>query len=926
MRTTIKTSLFKLLNLFPGEERQVMLFTALGLLWSFGTYAAVTLADGFFLQKIGSETLPEAYFLIALSLFAVTSFFLFAFNHYDVLKIYQIVLASVVIALSLLASYIHFFEPPSAFWFLLKVFCNTFTVALTTCFWFFLDQYFNTQNAKRLYTLFSSGIFLGNGLGSLFIAGAITSLKVFGVLTVLAGTFALTWFVIGYVAKKSTRVFDDLVESSSRPEKQPLSHTAKGLLRSRFTLLLIGTYLLIQLLYVITEMSYMKGFEKYFENSSDSNALIIFLSKCTAFISFANIIFGLFFYSRMVSRIGVNTATLISPLFFLGVFTGYGLFSGIIVSVFSLAVAEGVSYVIDENNSNLLLNTVPFQLKNKVRVALDSFFEPLGMLISSLALLIAPVSASTFGLILTLICLLSSFLIRREYRQAVCKNLSEMGLAFHRHLSTWLRLSSEKEGRKIKQDLLLVLRRPDESAKLFAFELLLHFDDPKILPKLLFQTTLLSVKGRLKVLHLLEKSRYCKHQEVTRRLLLWMREFPGTLLEKTIQLYLARIGVLHPRQIEHPFSDLISRKTAILSLKTSWANLSAEEIVFFRQKAQEDLERLLLAEEPAAVATGIEILGHEKSPSNLARILPYLRHNEAEVALQAARSVEQIIDAHDSCHALYIIETLTHSPHKGMRFLCLQALAKVGGSSLVDPLITKSLHFRPAEKRLIEDIILQIGPPALAHLWQLLKDEKCHDRSRILTGRILAKLAPQELVLSLKSLLPQEVKRAHFYFFQAHKAAHEELRELLIAEYLSAVDLVVQLVALSHALDESALLSRSLFSTNPKTRGTALETLEKTADKKLWGWLKPLLDERPLADKIRFASRFVDTPLALDELIAHLERSACHTTQLSVMILKAKLALPGWQQSIEDQREGKGPLYYQFATELIMGEQCAPKA
>lgn len=906
--------MFKLLNLYPGEGRSVLLFAFLAFLWSFGTYAAVTLGDGFFLQKMGASLLPEAYFLTAISLFAVTSLFLWAFNHFDAYHIYRIVLMTVITATTLLALYVTFFDPFPAFWFCLKVFSNTFTVALTTCFWFFIDQYFNTQNAKRLYTIFSSAIFLGNGLGSLFIASFINSFQEGGVLAVLAIVFCLTLLAVRYISGRMTPVFDDLTESSYTPERQPFKRVLKGFIHSRFTQLLIGTYLLIQILYIVTELSYLKGFETYFQGieAEGSNDLIILLGTCTAWLSLANIIFGLFFYSRMVSRIGVNTATLISPLFFLAAFIGLGLVPGLLITIFSLVVVEGVSYVIDENNSNLLLNTVPFALKNKARVAIDSFFEPLGMLISALAFLVLPFNTQSFGLILTMLCLAFALMLRHEYRAAVWDNLSSMALSFQKSLSGWIKLFSAKERRKVTQDLLAKLRCMDEPSQLITLELLLYFDDATILPKLLFQASRFSLKGRVKVVQLFEKSRYCKHPEVIDRLQVWLREMPGSYLQKQIQLYLARLGLLHPDQISTPATDIMSRKARILALKSSWAHLTPETIGQNHAQAQEELELLLSSSESAELAAGIDLLSYEKTSSNLSRVLPYLHHSDDLVVVQAARSLESLIEPSDSCHAPYIIHCLPYCCFSEARLACLNALNKIANSTLINILIPASLHFRPAEKRLVEALVVRIGETAVAPLGALLHDDTLHDRSRLLAGRILYKIAHD--FPDMTELLTKELKRAYFYFYHAHTEG-VIIPEIIRAEYLSATDLIVQLIGLGGGFEESDLLSRALQSKNPKTRGTALETVEKTCPKKLWQLLKPLIDERPLSDKMRFASRFIDDTL----LIEALQKSASHTTQLTVMTLKASLNFPGWKETADLQRAGKSGLYYQFATELIGG-------
>ncbi len=897
-----------------------MLFAALAFLWSFGAYAAVTMADGFFLQNLGANLLPQVYLVTALVMFAALSLFLWAFNHIDAWRIYAISLVSILAIIVALALYAGLTTPIPEFWFFLKVFCNGFTVILTTCFWFFLDQYFNAQNSKRLYTLFASAIFLGNGAGSLFLSLGIDYFAVAGVLGTVALFFLASFFWAKYIRQQTTQVFDDLTESSTTPERIRFKQLVKGTIASRFTLLLMGLYLLIQVLNITAELTYMRGFEIAFASSGD-NALTIYLSKCTAWISLGNMAFGLFCYSRMIQRIGVNHAVFISPSFFLVAFFAWGFTTSLLVTVFALAIVEGVSYVIDENNSNLLLNSVPSHIKNKARVAIDSFFEPLGMLSASLLFFFSGTSPASLGLVLTLITLAFAFLIRTEYRNAVWKNLREMGLDLRRTFDQWIRLIHPKEKRQSTYELLAILHRQDEHSRLIAFELLLHFDEPKLLSKLLLHAGRLSIKSRLKVVSLLENSRFSKHPEVIERLLLWMREVPGSNLERTIQLYLARLGLLHPERVRE--GNEIAR---IYALKNYWAGLSPETISQNHLEAQELLEALLASDRPEKLSAGIEILGKEPSPANFERVLLHLNNPAIEVQQQAAKALELLIEPNDLNSATHLIDVLSGSNNPEMRESCLRALALIVTPEIARPLIAQSLHFRPQERRSLESMILSLGDSICGEICELVADSALHDRCRVLAGRIAAKLNRTLFTEKLYAIIHDELMKAYTAFYHAlgDHEWHSDyelhlLRDGLNSCALSSIDLVVQLVALAGGFEESELLSGLLHSTNPKTRATAIETLEKAAESRLWLLLKPLIDDSPLGEKLRHAGRFTES-MTPDQLIDWLERMPHDTAKLTSMILRARSGAQGWTNRILELIEGKDTLYHQFAQELIGGQ------
>ena len=115
-------------------------------------------------------------------------------------------------------------------------------------------------------------------------------------------------------------------------------------------------------------------------------SLTLFLGKCLASVSICNLIFGLFIYSRMVRRFGIGSLLLITPVLLIISFTGWSLSSSLLFPLIGFFVVEGTLYVIDDNNFNFLLNAVPSKLKYKIRVMIESFFEPIGMLTSALLL------------------------------------------------------------------------------------------------------------------------------------------------------------------------------------------------------------------------------------------------------------------------------------------------------------------------------------------------------------------------------------------------------------------------------------------------------------------------------------------------------------------------------------------------------------
>ncbi|MDR3623927.1 MAG: hypothetical protein P4L16_02170 [Chlamydiales bacterium] len=922
----------KLFNLYPGEGKSSVLFILLAFIWSFASYCGVTLSDGMFLEHIGAKELPMAYLFTALSLFGISFLFLYAFNHFNAERTYFAALLFAAIGYL----FIIFYEPladlegAKIYWFAFKIFCNILAVILTTCFWFFLDQYFNLQNAKRLYSLFNSSIFFGNACGSTFLSISLNTIGIKGISITIIALFITTVMGIFLIKRRTKLFFDDTIESTSTPEKQSLKSILKGFLKSKYTLILMGTYFIIQLINVITEYTYMQSFDAFFDTPRTDavlleNRLTIFLGECTAWIALGNMFFGLFFYSRVVSRFGVNNIVGISPTFFLITFIFWGFTEALFVAILGLIVVEGISYTIDENNSNLLLNTVPSRLKNKARVAIDSFFEPLGMLVSALIFIFSDISSKELGLILTLASLIFVLLIKDEYRRAILHNLLHNALHFERKAKEWLLRLSKKERQVAKFHLIGMLKNLKEPMQLLAFEMLLQFKDRKILSYLLTQMNLMSMKGKIKVIELFTKSIFVTDPQVLDRFNTWVHKMPATSLKSALQFYFAKFGLLHPEKVKQELTsqDLILRASAILTLKTHTTHVQTS--LTNQHLANQSLEELLNSPKTEEVCIGLQILSFDKTARNVELLIPFLKHPSIKIATHAAIAIDAIIDTNSRKFTTTLLNMLKNSSNSEYRIACLRSLGKIIDSTIIPDIMLSSEHYRPVEKREVEAIIVQMGLRAIPTLLFLTKSKDIPNQCRILSGRILGRLSLLQLRVNLFSIINSEIERAYFYFYHSYlPPSHESLsaydrnllQKALFTGYESAIDFIIQLLSVAGSIENSELLSHALRSNNQKIRGNAIEMLEKTCESRIFHLLKPLIDERPLTEKLKFYKKRIKL-VSLEELLDLLENAPSCAKQIIALTLKAKLNLSGWRESLQKRMETKDELFHHFAYELL---------
>lgn len=930
-----KGLLQRLFHLYPGEEKNAFLFAFLGFLWAFGVTCALKFADALFLLHIGAESLPQAYTLTACGMLVIACLLLYAFHHFSPYQIYLTAL-SIGIASYLFFGTCHFLgigENSAWFWYVLKLAGFFLFSVLMTCYWTFIDQYYHLQDGKRLYSLFSSMIFLGAaGTGLLMNLGVLDLNYLFFLIFFLL-TISCLWVYkikhsIPLVVHEESGHQGEIHEGGS-----PFKFLIKSILSSPFTLLLMTSNFLAYLLLVITEYNYMFTFQNFFASQDLSQIgegteaqLTLFLGQWLATVSIGNLIFGLFLYSRFARRFGISKLLMVTPLLLIFSFTGWSLSSSLFFPLVGFFVVEGTLYVIDDNNFNLLLNAVPSKLKYKIRVMIESFFEPIGILTSALLLSFFQNHSKLLGLILATLSLMIALALRSRYLKALFFNLSENAIHFQRRVADWMEKMSEKEQKGAERRLLGILKSGDEDAQLFACEGLLSFQNPSLLKQLLNHASQMKTSAKIQLISLLEKSPFAMHTLVLDALQEWIQEDFDPQLKSAVYFTLAKQGLLHPEKIQGDLksSDLQLQGASIIALKKSLAYLPPTTAATHRTLAAQELQTLLDATDEEKLCMGLQISGIDGETHDIDRLISYLKHPSIEVARAAAKSLGEAQNLESIRQAPLIIAQLAQLSDPEIRLACLKALTSVNDSSLVNDLIRASLHFRPNERRLTEDIIFKMGLRTVPTLLSMTRDTRLPDRCRLLAGRILGRLALPQLRANLSDMIQQEIDRAYVYFYHHHALPHSHpeldltiLQDVLITNYHSVLDFIIQLLGVAGEVEDAELLSRSLKSRNPKIRSQVVETLEKTAKPTIFRLLQPLVDEIPYEEKIRAYLKRGGKSLSLTVLLDKMGESSSQMDQIMAAAMKYQLDLPHWRESLRQQMSRQDEIFHRFAYELL---------
>ncbi len=924
----------KAFGIYSGEGAHALRFARLAILWAFGSSCLDTLSDGLFLEKIGAESLPGVYLSIALGMIGVSSLVLYSLR---ISSPYRILTTAMALGACICAAaaFIVGASPPDWFWYVLKIASRMFFAVMIACSWTFTDQYHDLQDAKRVYSIYSAAYFFGTILSGTAINLLLDRVGFSGLLIAASVSILFAMAEARRIALKSHAVHDDSIEGAFSGSRDSFSSVVQLIVRSRFAIVLLLLSLFMQLLLTVTEFNYMDSFGQFFRSSSEAVAegkIAEFLGKCRAIISLCNIIFGIFFYSRTVRRMGLNNAILITPLFFLAVYSGWVFQDSMMLAVLGLVAVDGILFTIEDNCFNLLSNAVPTKLKSKVRIINDSFFEPIGMLVSSLLLFALQSGSRWLGLTLTLIVLVLAVVIRLIYSSAILMNLKDNALHFERKLKGWLASLTRREHKEAKKDIVESLRSPSEEIQLLAIESLLQIGDEQAMPQILETASRCGTLSKIQFLKLLDGSPFNAEPRAIELIDSWSFSADSPELSKWANFYLAKRGLHHPEKAEddldHP--DLLLRGAAILTLKKSIVNQSLDYAALNRTIASKKLDLMLKSKRIDELSLALDLLAEDQSVEAAERAIPFLSHEAVLVKRAAARCVARLSDKRLSRHAPRLIEELEAARDNAFRLLLLDALGKIADSTTVKEILLASVHFRPNERRRTEEIISQMGLKIVPLLITLMKDISLPERARILAGKILGRLALPQLQTNLIDILDTEIERAYFYFYFGHTIQNqyplydlEMLQSALLAGYQSVIDFIIHLLGAAGSLEDPELLVRALHSRNAKIHSHAVESLEKTCDLRIFRLIAPLVDDLPLEEKMAACLRWQgDYPkLTLSELLAKLDRSPSLFDKIVAVRLKAKLQMPGWKQQLREQMKHSDETFHQFAYELLEYEK-----
>lgn len=938
MRKTLR----KIFGIYPGEAKNTLRFARFSIFWAFSTSCFETLVDGLFLSYVGASGLPLVYLLGAIALIGVSSFILYGLrsrSSYQVLRFALTLFFIGSTALLFLFYQTNFLQLPTAFWHGIKIYSLIFTAVFLALAWTFIDHYHDLQDAKRVYSLYSAAYFFG-----LVISGACINmfLEDLGHFFFFAVSLIFLFLAIREaktIAQKIPALHDDTTDGAFSGDRQSVGAIIQKLLKSPYTIALLALSLIQQFTITTTEFNYMETFESAFQKGAlqktfTASNVSEFLGKCRAWISFANVLIGGFLYRPFVKRLGLANIVIVPPVFFLLVYLGWMTYDSVSIAVLGLIAVEGVAFTIEDNSFNLLTKAVPAKLRSKVRIVNDSFFEPIGMVISSAVLLFLQGGQSKkLGLAFSIGLIAITFVLRACYKKALFLHLKEHILRFEKTLVNWISSRNRREKKTITDSIIQTIFNSDKEPEiLLALEALIALKNVSFIPLIAKKINSLTDSGKNRALCLLNRSFCHRDPKIIEIIYQWADTSSSKEFSQKAYFYLAKRGLcsietaMDLLEDKHP---LWIRGSAILTLKKHPHYQSLNELALYRTIADREIDLLLNDSDEKEVLIGLEILRDIPSIDSAQKALALTHHSSQIVRRESAYVLAKITDKSMYGFAERILQLLRLETDGKTRLFCLEALGKVADSSMVEEILLASTHFRPVEKRFAEKTLASMGLKNVPIILSVLKNSKIPDKPRILASKILARLSLAQLEASLSEILELEKERAYFYFYygqtiQKNYPSHNlsELTQTLLTSFQSVIDFIIHLLGAVGQVEDPELLVISMHSKNEKVHSSAVEALETTCQPTIFSWIMPLIEDIPFEEKIAAYKKYAgkNKDLELDEILQKLQGSPSSFDRIVSTKLQAKLALPNWRKDLREQLKTCDENFHYFAYELLENE------
>jgi HEAT repeat protein len=843
----------RLFRLHDGEERKVLQFAALGGIVQAGLAIGISAADSLFLVNVGADKLPIVYLITPAIMLAYIPLYAYLMGRFGIERLFKITLYLIAIGGVLLFVLLTLVTQNKAgaspIYFVIKIYCGLWFIALYTLVWNFIDGYFDILDAKRLFAFFSGGMAFGTIIGGALVPILLLYLEVKQLMLIWSALAIAALPLLRHVRNTWPRIESE----ESRLDDDRVSVTGQiGIIihavrSSKYFRYIVLAFLSTLMVTTICEFQYMRVFEQ----GRTAEQVAALFGHLYAMVSCLGLVINLFVFNRLVSRLGVRNTALIQPIVYAVVFSYLLLDFGFGAAVAGFVAYQGVLTSIDYNNQNFLFNALPTRGKAVLRTFIEGLCEPFATALVGVSLYffaprLSPESISVIGLGGVVVAIAAVFGLRSHYTTAIVANLREAWLNFSTKNSAYgapltvteiehAAEASTSDTTRVAVAAIRMLSRHDKQKGVDALLRFVENRDPGD-----------QASAAVVLTEILEES----DPDIFRRLVFWYAGNQARLTPAMLEVC-GRFHILGSADIESLMKarDPTRRRVAALSL---WSSRRLD--VNLKGYA---LTNEMLRGAEADRAAAVRIIGKSGQTRYAVYVAAFLRDPALGVRQEAARAISVL--ATESADSIVdpVLESMCFCDRE-MRVSGFETLTKIGSTRSIRKLISLSPLFTADEVRQAEAVIHAIGLESVPILTAMVGETDQPLSSRSIVWRVLSRLAfPQFEALApdlIESLLTRAYACLYARFVLNQEAAGNDhlmfLRDCYRSQDTALVEAILEILTISGRLFNFEQMASSLRSTDVKERGNAIETIEQACPHEVFTKLLPLLLTLPLEERV----------------------------------------------------------------------------
>lgn len=832
-----------ILNVRPGEWREVGFFWLFNFLIWFAMGIGDATADTLFIKRVGFEGLPAMFIVCAFLAIPVSLVLTLVQGKIEKRKLtlYCGIISALLILLSVNLSTGE--NPWSAYsYYFLYMVANLLQIVLPVIVSVLIGTQFNSLKGKRLIPLIFTGAIAGRIAAGVCLSWLAVHYTIPNILWFWLIMHSIAFLLFGlfsqlFVKTQIQKFIESRAERRDGRVLEKLRRFINILLNSRLVLFLVISSILSTLSFYFSEFQCAEIFNRSFPTE---NELARFYGLFAIFSSILAFLFQGGVTGGLIQRLGISNTNVIFPVLVVSGFAGTLSSFTFLPAVWLKFLNGGLNNALFQPVNNLFYNALPIKEKARIITINEGVLLPMGTILTGFLLIYFNQNFEflrILPLLVGVVWVAMAVMMKRPYRDGLLHLLKSSSLDFHRGGE----LEKLPLDRNTMNLLLNTLETADEDTAAMISQLIFNNGDRERREALMRRLVRFAADRKVEVL----RKAVFPVDNTTLEFLFGCLEEDNLDLQELVLKSLARFpSSARLREKVLPFlhsgSENARRLAAVILARIGDLDQMLQSLQILQQS--------IYSENESARVKGIEIIGFTGDERFWVNLKPFLVSNDTKVRLVAAKALERIISAGEAEELYEILGSLIQDTSREIRYLALKILSRLSEPKWFYHVVEGLSDPSPRNRYLAQEILISHYDDKLTELITVLESAEASLHAKTTVAGILAASQDGSIRDYLHQFGQKVILQLYEYKIEEYillrdfgKERTLYFRTLLSERAWSLTKLIVCLVA-PEQNREARDLFKSLYSTNEELISNAIEVLQNMGERQLVYHIIPVLE------------------------------------------------------------------------------------